>query len=71
MYGLVTGVAVLLASVLAGWLWDRYGAPATFLAGALFSLLALAGFEVLRRWSGKYQCRGTHDCREKVRPGTG
>jgi MFS family permease len=49
VYGLVTGVAVLLASVLAGWLWDRYGAPATFLAGALFSLLALAGFEVLRR----------------------
>jgi len=49
VYGLVTGVAVLLASVLAGWLWDHYGAPATFLAGALFSLLALAGFEVLRR----------------------
>jgi MFS family permease len=49
VYGLVTGVAVLMASVLAGWLWDRYGAPATFLAGALFSLLALTGFEVLRR----------------------
>jgi MFS family permease len=49
VYGLVTGVAVLLASVLAGWLWDHYGAPATFLTGALFSLLALAGFEVLRR----------------------
>jgi len=49
VYGLVTGVAVLLASVLAGWLWDRYGAPVTFLAGALFSLLALAGFEILRR----------------------
>jgi MFS family permease len=49
VYGLVTGVAVLLASVLAGWLWDHYGAPATFLTGALFSLLALAGFEILRR----------------------
>lgn len=49
VYGLVTGVAVLLASVLAGCLWDRYGAPVTFLAGALFSLLALAGFEVLHR----------------------
>ena len=58
VYGLVTGVAVLLASVLAGWLWDRYGAPATFLAGALFSLLALAGFEALRRCTGKYKCRG-------------
>ena len=49
VYGLVTGVAVLLASLLAGCLWDRYGAPVTFLAGALFSLLALAGFEVLHR----------------------
>jgi len=49
VYGLVTGVAVLLASVLAGCLWDRYGAPVTFLAGALFSLLALAGFGVLHR----------------------
>jgi MFS family permease len=49
VYGLVTGVAVLLASVLAGWLWDRYGAPATFLAGALFSVLALAGYGVLHR----------------------
>jgi MFS family permease len=49
VYGLVTGAAVLLASVLAGWLWDRYGAPVTFLAGAMFSLLALAGFEILRR----------------------
>jgi MFS family permease len=49
VYGLVTGVAVLLASVLAGWLWDRYGAPATFLAGALFAFLSLAGFAALQR----------------------
>jgi MFS family permease len=49
VYGLVTGVAVLLASVLAGWLWDRFGAPATFLAGALFAFLSLAGFAVLQR----------------------
>jgi hypothetical protein len=26
----------------AGLLWDRLGAPATFLAGALFSVLAVA-----------------------------
>jgi MFS family permease len=64
VYGLVTGVAVLLANVLAGGLWDRYGAPVTFLAGALFSLLALAGFEALRRCTGKYKCRGRHDCRD-------
>jgi MFS family permease len=49
VYGLLTGVAVLLASVVAGGLWDRFGAPATFLAGALFSALALAGFAFLSR----------------------
>jgi MFS family permease len=49
VYGLVTGIAVLLASVVAGWLWDRLGAPATFLAGALFSLLALSGLVALHR----------------------
>jgi MFS family permease len=49
VYGLVTGVAVLLASVLAGSLWDRFGAPTTFLAGALFSVLALVGFGLLGR----------------------
>ena len=41
-FNLVQGVAALLASLLAGWLWQRFGAPATFLAGAGFSLLALA-----------------------------
>ena len=34
LFGLVTGLAALVASVLAGLLWDRIGAPATFLAGA-------------------------------------
>jgi hypothetical protein len=28
--------------VLAGWLWDRWGAGTTFVAGAVFSALALA-----------------------------
>jgi predicted MFS family arabinose efflux permease len=40
---LVSGIAMLLASVLAGLLWDRWGAPATVYAGAAFSALALAG----------------------------
>ena len=36
------GLALLVASALAGVLWDRWGAGATFLAGAGFSALALA-----------------------------
>ena len=43
MFNLVCGVAMLLASGLAGWLWDRLGAPTTFVAGMGFSALALAG----------------------------
>ncbi|MEK9803527.1 MAG: MFS transporter [Curvibacter sp.] len=42
MFNLVSGVAMLLASALAGLLWDRWGASWTFLGGALISLLALA-----------------------------
>ena len=42
-FNLVSGVAMLIASVLAGWLWDGMGAEATFYAGALFCLIALAG----------------------------
>src|SRR5262249_42245491 len=37
MFNLVTGAALLIASVLAGWLWDVFGPTATFLAGAVFS----------------------------------
>jgi hypothetical protein len=33
---------MLAASVVAGLLWDRLGAPATFLAGAGFCIAALA-----------------------------
>ena len=40
-FNLVSGVAMLLASVVAGALWDALGAGATFLAGAAFSALAL------------------------------
>jgi predicted MFS family arabinose efflux permease len=45
----VTGVCLLLASSLAGLVWDRYGAPATFLVGAGFSVVALAGLVLYRR----------------------
>ena len=44
LFGLVTGVASLIASVLAGLLWDRIGADATFSAGAAFAALAFIAF---------------------------
>ena len=39
------GLCVLLASALAGWLWDRFGASTTFLAGA-----ALVSVPLLLCW---------------------
>jgi MFS family permease len=39
---LVTGVALLAASALAGFLWDRYGPEIAFLTSAAFATLALA-----------------------------
>ena len=41
-FNLVSGLALLLASLVAGLLWDGFGAPVTFLTGAVFSGLALA-----------------------------
>jgi len=43
VFHLVSGVALLAASVLAGWLWSVYGAGATFLAGAGLCSIALVG----------------------------
>jgi MFS family permease len=43
VFNLVTGGALLIASVLAGFLWTAYGPAATFLAGAFFSMVALIG----------------------------
>ena len=43
VFHLVSGVALLAASVLAGWLWSERGAAGTFYAGAAFTATALAG----------------------------
>jgi MFS family permease len=40
-FNLMSGLAMLIASVVAGELWDRMGAAATFCAGAGFCLLTL------------------------------
>lgn len=52
MFNLVTGGALLLASVIAGALWQGFGSEATFLAGAGFALLAALGLMPLWRRLG-------------------
>ena len=42
-FNLMSGIAMLVASVLAGLLWDQFGASFTFYAGALFCVIALLG----------------------------
>jgi len=51
-FNLLSGIAMLLASVIAGLLWDRLGASFTFYAGAGFCLLALLGLALVRRSAG-------------------
>jgi MFS family permease len=41
MFNLVSGVALLAASIIAGALWDFVGPRGTFLAGALITAIAL------------------------------
>ena len=48
LFNLVSGIAMLVASVLAGLLWDRLGATFTFVAGAAFATMALAALPALR-----------------------
>ncbi|KRR15227.1 MFS transporter [Bradyrhizobium lablabi] len=47
-FNLLGGVAMLAASVIAGALWDIAGPQGTFLAGAAFALVALAGLLMVR-----------------------
>jgi MFS family permease len=43
IFNLASGIALLLASVIAGFLWSSVGASATFFAGAGFALVAAIG----------------------------
>ena len=47
VFYLVSGVVLLPASVLAGWLWSVHGAAATFYAGAAFTAAALASLLIV------------------------
>jgi MFS family permease len=49
IFNLVSGGALLAASVIAGALWSAYGAAATFAAGAAFAAIAAAGLLAYRR----------------------
>ena len=49
MFNLVTGVALLAASILAGALWDQAGPSGTFFAGALITAIALASLSLARK----------------------
>jgi MFS family permease len=41
VFNLVTGIGALVASLIAGTLWDMFGPTSTFLAGAAFTMFAL------------------------------
>jgi MFS family permease len=47
-FNLVTGLALLVASLIAGVLWDFVGPAGTFLGGGVFTLISLAGLWRLR-----------------------
>jgi MFS family permease len=52
IFNLVSGVALLLASVVAGSLWEFVGPTATFIAGAAFAATAATGILTFRRQPG-------------------
>jgi len=53
LFNLVTGGALLVASLLAGWLWHAFGPQATFAAGAAFSALTVLMMLTALRPRGK------------------
>lgn len=53
VYHTVVGLALLPASILAGWLWDHVGPSAAFAVGAGLALLAAALFVTLLPWKGE------------------
>ena len=58
LFNLATGAVLLPASVLAGVLWSRLGPAATFLAGAGFTAIALAGIASVRPAGGRRASAG-------------
>lgn len=48
IFNIVSGVVLLVASVVAGWLWSAIGPSATFLAGGIFAMLTVIGLIAYR-----------------------
>jgi len=46
LFNLFSAIALVLASTLAGILWDQVGPMATFLAGAILAMVSLVAFSV-------------------------
>ncbi len=53
VFNFAGGIAMLVASLVAGGLWDAYGAAASFVAGAGLTAVALIGLVLARDWVGK------------------
>ena len=60
LFNLITGLAMLLASVLAGFFWETWGSSSTFYIGAGFSLLALLSL------ARPFSKRNSNDLHEKT-----
>jgi MFS family permease len=52
-FNFVSGIAMLLASVIAGALWDGYGPRMTFLAGAVVASIAFGGLAAIHWRRGR------------------
>jgi len=49
IFSMASGFSILIACLIAGGLWDRYGAAATFYAGAVFAAAALMVYLSVRK----------------------
>lgn len=63
VFNLAGGIAMLIASVLAGALWDAYGPAATFLVGAGLSTGSLISLGLAVSWIGKAAPNPHDGCR--------
>jgi MFS family permease len=58
IFNLITGIALLAASILAGALWDIAGPEGTFLAGAGFAVITIAGLALMRGRLASFRSAG-------------